>query len=95
MDNIYGQKSYAFHIALQNNIPLIFYGESGEVEYGGSLKNVSINGMNNNCGLIVNLSRSIIYSDSSKNFKKIVREKARNIQLEMSNYLSICNILWI
>jgi len=38
---IYGQKSYAFHIALQNNIPLIFYGESGEVEYGGSLKNVN------------------------------------------------------
>lgn len=34
-----GQKALAFHIALRHNIPLIFYGENGEVEYGGSLKN--------------------------------------------------------
>jgi N-acetyl sugar amidotransferase len=37
---IYGQKAYAFHIAVSQKIPLIFFGESGEVEYGGSLKNV-------------------------------------------------------
>ena len=37
---IYGQKAYAFHIAVSQKIPLIFYGESGEVEYGGSLKNI-------------------------------------------------------
>lgn len=36
---VYGQKSFAFHIALKYRIPLIFYGENGEVEYGGSLKN--------------------------------------------------------
>lgn len=35
----YGQKSYAFQIAVKFNIPLIFYGESGEIEYGGSSKN--------------------------------------------------------
>ncbi len=35
----YGQKAYAFHIAAKFKIPLIFYGESGEVEYGGSTKN--------------------------------------------------------
>ncbi len=35
----FGQKAYAFHIALTFGIPLIFYGENGEVEYGGSLKN--------------------------------------------------------
>jgi len=38
---VYGQKSLAFHIALKHKIPLIFYGESGEVEYGGSLKNMN------------------------------------------------------
>ncbi len=37
----YGQKGYAFHIAVKFKIPLIFYGESGEVEYGGSTKNMS------------------------------------------------------
>ena len=36
----YGQKAYAFHIATRFNVPLIFYGESGEIEYGGSLKNL-------------------------------------------------------
>jgi N-acetyl sugar amidotransferase len=35
----YGQKAYAFHMALKFRIPLIFYGESGEIEYGGSVKN--------------------------------------------------------
>ena len=37
---IYGQKSYAFHVAVKHQVPLIFYGESGEVEYGGSIKNI-------------------------------------------------------
>lgn len=35
----FGQKAYAFHIALRFGIPLILYGENGEVEYGGSLQN--------------------------------------------------------
>ena len=35
----FGQKAYAFHIALKFGIPLIFYGENGEIEYGGSVKN--------------------------------------------------------
>lgn len=35
----FGQKAYAFHIAVKFGIPLIFYGENGEVEYGGSMKN--------------------------------------------------------
>lgn len=35
----YGQKAYAFQIAQKFGIPLMFYGESGEVEYGGSSKN--------------------------------------------------------
>jgi len=35
----YGQKAYAFQIAARFKIPLLFYGESGEIEYGGSVKN--------------------------------------------------------
>jgi len=40
MPFMYGQKSYPFHIAVRFKIPLIFYGESGEIEYGGSTKNI-------------------------------------------------------
>ena len=35
----FGQKAFAFQMALRFKIPLIFYGENGEVEYGGSFKN--------------------------------------------------------
>ncbi len=34
----YGQKAWAFHIASMFNIKLIFYGENGELEYGGATK---------------------------------------------------------
>lgn len=36
---IYGQKSFPMRIATKFNIPLIMYGENGEVEYGGDSKN--------------------------------------------------------
>ena len=35
----YGQKAFAFQMAARFGIPLIFYGESGELEYGGSTQN--------------------------------------------------------
>lgn len=35
---LYGQKYWAFHVARLFNVPLIMYGENGEVEYGGSIK---------------------------------------------------------
>ncbi len=80
-------------VKIRKIIPNHFILVPGIGAQGGSLKDVSINGMNNNCGLIVNLSRSIIYSDSSINFEKIVRKKAHSIQIEMSKYLSLCNVL--
>jgi N-acetyl sugar amidotransferase len=36
---IYGQTNFPLHIAVKYNIPLIMYGENGEVEYGGDMKN--------------------------------------------------------
>lgn len=35
----FGQKAYAFQVAVKMNIPLVFYGENAEIEYGGSMKN--------------------------------------------------------
>lgn len=34
----FGQMAYAFHVALRFGIPLVFYGENGEAEYGGDTK---------------------------------------------------------
>lgn len=36
---IYGQTNFPLRVAVQNKISLIMYGENGEVEYGGDMKN--------------------------------------------------------
>ena len=36
---IFGQYSAPFRVAIQYKIPLVFYGEDGEVEYGGAMEN--------------------------------------------------------
>jgi len=37
---IYGQKAFPMRMAITHNIPLVMYGEDGEVEYGGDMKAV-------------------------------------------------------
>lgn len=60
---------------------------------GGDLKEVTINGMNSQCGLIVNASRSIIFASSDKDFDKAARNEALVMQKEMSELLSNYNLL--
>jgi N-acetyl sugar amidotransferase len=38
---IYGQTNYPMHMAVKYDVPLIMYGENGEVEYGGDMKNAN------------------------------------------------------
>lgn len=35
----YGQYNFPLHAAIKYKVPLVFYGENGEVEYGGDMKN--------------------------------------------------------
>jgi N-acetyl sugar amidotransferase len=42
---IWGQISYAFHVAKSHDIPLVFFGENGEAEYGGSPETENLPGM--------------------------------------------------
>ena len=39
---IYGQTNYPMQMAIKHNISLIMYGENGEVEYGGNMKNAFV-----------------------------------------------------
>ncbi|HOZ30379.1 MAG TPA: orotidine-5'-phosphate decarboxylase [Bacteroidales bacterium] len=50
---------------------------------GGSLQEVAKYGMNNNCGLIVNSSRAIIFADNTENFAVVTGQKAKEVQSEM------------
>ena len=54
---------------------------------GGSLSEVCQYGMNKDCGLIVNASRSIIYASNGKDFAEKAREEALKIQREMAEEL--------
>ena len=55
---------------------------------GGDLKDVCKNGMNNDVGLLINSSRSIIYASSGSDFELISAKKSQEIQSQMENILS-------
>ena len=54
---------------------------------GGSLEEVCKYGMNKDCGLIVNSSRAIIYADSTERFAEVAGEKAKEVQMQMEQFL--------
>ncbi|MES2873696.1 MAG: orotidine-5'-phosphate decarboxylase [Bacteroidota bacterium] len=51
---------------------------------GGSLTEVARYGLNGDCGLLVNSSRSIIYASNDEDFAERAREEAFKLQQEMS-----------
>lgn len=55
---------------------------------GGDLKEVSINGMNSQCGLLVNSSRGIIYASQGENFAEKARQEAKKVADEMKVLLN-------
>lgn len=54
---------------------------------GGSLQEVAKYGLTNECGLLVNSSRQIIYASSDGDFTEKARHEAANLQHEMEKIL--------
>jgi orotidine-5'-phosphate decarboxylase len=54
---------------------------------GGSLADVAKYGMNEQCGLLVNASRSILYASSGEDFAEKARQEAKSLQSEMQKLL--------
>ena len=50
---------------------------------GGSLEEVCRYGMNDDCGLLVNSSRGIIFASNGKDFADVAAQKARELQEQM------------
>ncbi len=50
---------------------------------GGSLQEVAKYGLNDNCGLLVNSSRGIIYASTGDDFEKAAESEAKKLQAEM------------
>ena len=74
---------------IRNIIPNSFLLIPGIGAQGGDLKNVCNNGMNNDIGLLINSSRSIIYASNDHDFDLISANKAQEIQSQMQDILDL------
>ena len=63
--------------------PTHFFLVPGVGAQGGSLEDVVNYGWNEDCGLLVNSSRGIIYASNQKDFAEKANEKAKTIQAQM------------
>ncbi len=66
-----------------------FYLVPGVGSQGGSLEAISAKAMNKDIGLLVNVSRDIIFAASGEDFAEAAGGKARDYQEEMSRYMEL------
>ena len=84
----------AAHLAdIRQIIPDSFLLIPGVGKQGGSLKEVSIYGMNSKIGILVNSSRSIIYASKKDDFAERAGYEASKLQSEMELILKKKNII--
>jgi orotidine-5'-phosphate decarboxylase len=69
-------------------VPEHFFLVPGVGTQGGSLNEVAEFGWNNQIGLLVNVSRAIIYADASENFQQMAAAEAAKYQSEMAEILN-------
>lgn len=60
---------------------------------GGSLQEVCRYGMNADCGLLVNATRSVIYASDGEDFAERAREEALALQAEMEKELAVKGVI--
>ena len=73
---------------IRNIVPNNFLLIPGVGAQGGNLKEVCDNGLNNEVGLLINSSRSIIYASNDTNFDIDAAKNAQEIQSQMEDILS-------
>lgn len=72
---------------LRELAPGSFFLVPGVGAQGGDLRSLSVSGMNDWCGLLVNSSRQILYASAGKDFAEAARREAVRVQQEMSTLL--------
>ncbi len=74
-------------INLRKIAPEHFFLVPGVGAQGGSLEEISKKAMNGDVGILVNVSRDIIYASSEKDFAEVAGARAANYATEMKLYL--------
>ncbi|MGY6562749.1 MAG: orotidine-5'-phosphate decarboxylase [Luteibaculaceae bacterium] len=54
---------------------------------GGDLESICAHGLNSDCGLLVNVSRALIYASDKMDFPLVAQQKAKEIQQQMEKIL--------
>jgi orotidine-5'-phosphate decarboxylase len=73
--------------SLRKRLPRHFFLVPGIGAQGGDLQAICRAGINEDCGLLVNVSRSIIYASSDEDFADKARHEAHRLQKEMAAVL--------
>jgi orotidine-5'-phosphate decarboxylase len=60
---------------------------------GGSMQEVAKFGINSDCGLLVNASRSILYASNQEDFDRKAQQEAQKMQEEMKQLLSTYHVI--
>ena len=84
---VVGATQGSMFIKIRKLVPHHFLLVPGVGAQGGSLEEVCKYGMNEQCGLLVNSSRAIIYADQTASFAETANYEAKKVQQEMESYL--------
>ncbi|MBS1935686.1 MAG: orotidine-5'-phosphate decarboxylase [Bacteroidetes bacterium] len=74
-------------VNIRKLIPDHFYLVPGVGAQGGSLKDISEKAMNKDCGILVNVSRAVIYASTGEDFAEKAAEVAKEYRDKMNRYL--------
>jgi len=87
---VVGATQASAFVNIRKLTPHHFYLVPGVGTQGGSLKDISEKALiKNECGLLVNVSRAIIYASSGEDFAKKTEITAKQYQEEMKEYLML------
>jgi orotidine-5'-phosphate decarboxylase len=75
-------------VNIRKIVPDHFFLVPGVGTQGGSLKEISEKAMNKDCGILVNVSRAIIFASEKEDFAEAARIIAQQYQKEMASYLA-------
>ncbi len=68
--------------------PDYFYLVPGVGAQGGDMQKICENGMNKDCGLLINSARQIIYAGKGEDFAEVARASALETQQQMTKFLN-------
>ncbi|MCX7551944.1 orotidine-5'-phosphate decarboxylase [Xanthomarina sp. F2636L] len=86
---VVGATKAEYFVDIRNIVPDSFLLVPGVGAQGGNLQDVCKYGLNKNVGLLINSSRGIIYASNQEDFDQAAAIKAKELQQEMENILSL------